>query len=60
MCGNEETLKEFVEKGGCTLCGSQRCDGTLEWAQGCEKYQEFLKTGVIKDESKEKEDKTSV
>lgn len=54
MYGNEQILKKFIEQGGCILCGSQRCDASLEHAQECEKYQEFAEL------NKPKEGTTSV
>jgi len=38
-----QVLKEFKQQGNCELCGSQLCDGTLEFAQGCQKFKEFVK-----------------
>lgn len=38
-----KVLNEFKEQGNCELCGSQLCDGTLEFAQGCPKFIEFIK-----------------
>lgn len=34
---NNMTKEEFIEK-YCRMCGTQRCDGTDEWLEGCPHY----------------------
>jgi hypothetical protein len=43
----EEQLKEFIEHDGCAFCGSQRCFGDLESAQGCKRVLNWIETGEI-------------
>ena len=31
------------ERISCAMCGSQRCDRTPMWIEGCQSYQEFKK-----------------
>ncbi|MCM1324387.1 MAG: hypothetical protein NC218_09510 [Acetobacter sp.] len=35
--------EEFTKSKDCMLCGSQRCDRSLEWLEGCPKWKKFLK-----------------
>ena len=44
MYGDEKIFEAFVQQDGCMLCGSQRCDGSFEWAQGCRRYRDFVAT----------------
>ena len=43
---NEKLLKDFFVSNFCgdIICGSQRCDCSEEWVEGCRKYQELKKT----------------
>ena len=42
MYWDKELLKVFIQNGGCQFCGSQRCDGSIEWAQGCRDFRAFV------------------
>ena len=36
----KEDLEAFKTTGGCDSCGTQRCNGTLEYAKACQKFTE--------------------
>lgn len=38
----ERLYLEFLESDICNNCGSQRCDQSIEWVDGCPKWKEFL------------------
>ena len=42
----ENMVESVFLKGVCNnyMCGSQRCDGSHEWIEGCQLYNEFKKT----------------
>ena len=40
----EDALKDFVNSGNCKLCGSQRCDGSLDMASHCKKFIDYVKS----------------
>lgn len=43
---NENILQlqeKFLTSDYCERCGSQRCDGTLEWLEGCPHWKQFIK-----------------
>ena len=40
---DSEVQLEVFRKQHCTTCGSQRCDGSPEWMEGCKKWKEFQK-----------------
>ena len=44
VCEIEEEYltNKFFQTDECALCGSQRCDRTKEWVQGCKKWDEYL------------------
>ena len=39
----EKIYEEFLKSDICDLCGTQRCDRSLEWIEGCPKWHEFVK-----------------
>ena len=39
----EELMKEFMKTKECQLCGSQRCDCSEEWMDGCPEFRKFCK-----------------
>lgn len=39
----EELIKKFIKSEDCQYCGSQRCDCSEEWLEGCPKFKEFMK-----------------
>ena len=39
----EELIKKFIETGACVCCGTQRCDGSEVWIEGCQEFKKFLK-----------------
>ena len=39
----EELIKKFIKSEDCQCCGSQRCDCSEEWLEGCPKFKEFMK-----------------
>ena len=41
--GNKDLEQEFKEKGYCQKCGSQRCEQTGEWLEGCSQWRKFKK-----------------
>ena len=47
------SYNEFIKTDACRMCGSQRCDGSAEWIEGCRKYQTFISQNqdVDKDQS---------
>ena len=38
-----ETKLEIFRKQYCSICGSQRCDGSSEWLEECGKWKEYRK-----------------
>ena len=40
LVDNEVNLEAF-RKQYCSTCGSQRCDGSLDWLEGCGKWREY-------------------
>jgi hypothetical protein len=38
---DSEVQLEIFRKQHCTTCGSQRCDGSPEWMEGCEKWRKY-------------------
>ncbi len=61
MYGNEELLKEFIQKGGCMFCSSQRCDASPLWADGCKEYRAFVDAHTVAKTNRQKgRDETSV
>ena len=40
LVDNEVNLEAF-RKQYCSTCGSQRCDGSPEWMEGCEKWRKY-------------------
>ena len=40
ITGSELTLFREMH---CKNCGSQRCDGSEEWLDGCELYEKYIK-----------------
>lgn len=41
---NRERLEQCFHSQYCALCGSQRCEQTGEWLNGCHKWKEFIRT----------------
>lgn len=39
----EELRKIFIKTEDCQFCGSQRCDCSEEWMEGCRAFKEFCK-----------------
>lgn len=39
----EELRKIFIKTEDCQFCGSQRCDCSEEWMEGCKAFKEFCK-----------------
>ena len=39
----KDALKDFINSGNCKLCGSQRCDGSLDMASQCKKFIDYVK-----------------
>lgn len=39
----KELIKEFIETKTCQLCGTQRCDASEEWIEGCQEFKNFVK-----------------
>lgn len=38
---SKEVLLEKFKTAHCSTCGSQRCDGSPEWMEGCEKWRKY-------------------
>ena len=38
----DKLYQEFLDTKVCIGCGSQRCEQTPEWIEGCSKWKEFL------------------
>lgn len=38
----ERYYEEFLKSKLCDNCGSQRCDKSIDWAEGCDKCKAFI------------------
>lgn len=38
----DELFEKFFQTEVCKMCGTQRCERTPEWAEGCPKWKAFL------------------
>ena len=44
---SKAVYEKFLSSGACDKCGSQRCDGSIEWVSGCDKFNRFLECEKI-------------
>lgn len=52
---NKEMINKFMQTQTCLFCGSQRCEQTKEWLEGCQKFKIFIEketTNMIQNYSK--------
>ncbi len=46
---NTEKLREkFLASDACLMCGTQRCERTEEWMEGCPKWLDFKRIAKTK------------